>query len=175
MVFYIVETQSRNDSRGVAGKRPSCGVDEHELPAPSAHAGLGIAGIVVGNDGVDANLSRGTLLRFGNDQQSLIDLLACGHERGAVPQRPPVVLNVSNLHTVWLQSFEEADGFVEVIEILPMNDQIDRERRALLLNDSRKFDFPRMGLSSGDPVSAFFLGILEAKLNMVKTGTDELL
>src|SRR5882762_2525149 len=159
----------------MAGKCPSCGVDEHELPAPSAHAGFGVARVVVGNDRVDANLARGALLSFGDDEQRLINLLASGHQRGAVLQRPPVVLNVRNLHAVWPQSFEEANGFVEVIEILPMNDQIDRERHTLLLNDSRKFDFPRMGLSSGDPVSAFFLGILEAKLNMVKTGTDELL
>ena len=47
-------------------QRAAGGIDQQQLASPAAHAGFGKAGVVIGNDHVDADLAAQTLLGGGN-------------------------------------------------------------------------------------------------------------
>src|SRR5580658_2550477 len=51
----ILERESGNDFRSVAGKDLACGIDEHQFTAPTSHAGLGEARVVVGDYRINAD------------------------------------------------------------------------------------------------------------------------
>ena len=48
-----VELKAGDDGGGVAWESEAGGVDEHHLASPTADAGFGVAGIVVGKDGLE--------------------------------------------------------------------------------------------------------------------------
>jgi hypothetical protein len=51
-----------------------------------------------------------------------LDLLACGHQRGAVLQREAVPLRIGELEAVDGERAREGDDFVDAVEVLPMKD-----------------------------------------------------
>ena len=61
----------------MAGKNSTGGIDEHQPLAPSSHAGLGKARIVIGHHEVDADASGETFFRCGDGFGSFFEL-ACG-------------------------------------------------------------------------------------------------
>jgi hypothetical protein len=51
-----------------------------------------------------------------------------------------------------MQGFECKDHFFQVIDILPVHDQVDGEGQAMLANPRGQFKLVRVGARSGDPV-----------------------
>ena len=60
-----------------------------------------------------------------------------------------------------------------MIEILPMNHQIYRERDLVFSNLAREFDLVRVRFRPRDPVRGSFSGILKADLNMIESSIYE--
>ena len=112
----------------MAGQNFAGGIDEHQSSSPAAHAGLGILRVVIGHDGIDADASGEALLGIGDDGDRFFQLRARGQERGAVGQGPSVVLRVGDLDALGIQLLDEGDHLFEMIEILPVHDEIYGER-----------------------------------------------
>src|SRR5258708_16625391 len=53
----VFEFESGNHFRGVARKHFACGIDEHQSASPTAHAGFGKTGVIVGDYQIYANAS----------------------------------------------------------------------------------------------------------------------
>src|SRR5450631_2765150 len=78
-----------------------------------------------------------------------------------------------------MERFERGNHRLEVLDVLPVNDQIYRERDAtladLMLADPRgQFDFVSVRARSGNPVRGAFARILKAELDMVKASFHKL-
>jgi len=80
---------------------------------------------------------------------------------------------VSDLHAFWIQLFDERDHFFQMVEVLPVHDEIHGESDFVLANDARQFNLVRVDFGSGDPVCGVLAGILEAELNVIQTGGDQ--
>ena len=61
----------------------------------------------------------------------------------------------------------ERNRLFEVIKVLTMDDQVDRESDAVLTDPSREFDLVSMRLGPCDPVGALLLRVLKAELDVV--------
>jgi len=83
-----------------------------------------------------------------------------------------------------MEGFERGNHLFEVVDILPVNDQVHSERDAafaslllanlLLANPCGQFELVRMGARSGNPVRWASTRILKAELDVVEAGLDEL-
>ena len=107
-------------------------IDQHQLASPSAHAGFGEAGVVVGNDHVDADLAAQTLLGRCHHGHRAVQLRARGQQCRPVLERPAVVLRVRDLHAIGMERFERGNHFLEVFDVLPVNDEVYCECDATL-------------------------------------------
>ena len=56
----------------------------------------------------------------------------------AILQRPAVILRVGNLHPFRLQLLDELDHLLDVVEVLPMHDQVHGEGHAAAGESSRR-------------------------------------
>ena len=108
-----------------------------------------------------------------NDGNAFVQLLARGHQGGSIGERPSVVLCVRNLHPVRIQLLNKCNHLLEMIEILPMHDQIHRECNLCLSNGTRKFDLMRVRLRTRNPVRRFFARILKADLDVIESGANQ--
>ena len=70
-----------NHARRMTRQRAAGRIDQHQLPSPAAHAGLGIARVVVGHDEVDANLAGHALFGCCYDCDRAVELRA-GWQQG---------------------------------------------------------------------------------------------
>src|SRR5229473_3841146 len=59
---HVVEAHARNHACRMTRQCAAGGVDQQQLASPAAHAGLGEAGMIIGNDRVDADLAAKALL-----------------------------------------------------------------------------------------------------------------
>ena len=80
-----------------------------------------------------------------------------------------------DLHAIGLKRFERGDHLFEMIDVLPVHDQVHGEGDAVPANQLRQFEFVRMHASAGDPVRRTFFGILKAELNVIEAGVHQLL
>src|ERR1700686_1374592 len=78
-----------------------------------------------------------------------------------------------------MERFERGNHAVEVIDVLPVNDQVYGERDATLADltfadPPGQFDLVRVGACSGNPVRRALARILKAELDMVEPRFDKL-
>jgi len=128
--------------------------------------------------------------------RSSVELRARRQQRRAVLERPAVILRVRNLHAIGAEGLERGNHRFEVIDILPMNDEIYGEgdgtamgadlmlaglMRAcrmlatlMFANPRCQFEFVRVGARSGNPIGVAFARILKTELDVVKTRFHQL-
>ena len=116
-VADILEGEGRNARRRVTRHGAAVGRDDDDLAAPAAHAGLWCIGVVVGRDEVDDELPRQPGPRVGDDRDGGVELIPRRHQRGAVGERPAVILDMRDLDAAGAQfkrQFDEAPGIVNI-------------------------------------------------------------
>jgi len=79
-----------------------------------------------------------------------------------------------NFHPIGMERFERGNHFLEVIDVLPMNNQVCGERDAMRADPRGQCDFVCVRACSSNPVSRAFTRILKAELDMVKAGFHKL-
>ena len=60
-----------------------------------------------------------------------------GSRRGAIPQCPAIILGVRDLHALGRELLDEADHLIDMIDILPVHNEIDGERDLVAADDAR--------------------------------------
>ncbi len=88
--------------------------------------------------------------------------------------RPAVILHVRNFQPLCSGLLGEYDHLLQPIKIAPVNDHIYRKRDAPLANHLRDAQFERVAARTGEFVCRRLLIILEAQLDVIETGADEL-
>ena len=78
-----------------------------------------------------------------------------------------------NLDPLRGELLDEGDHLFQMIEVLPVHDQIYCERNLVPADRAREFDFVRVRLGSGNPVGSLFPRILEADLDVIEAGLDQ--
>jgi len=165
--------QTRDDRRGVARKRVAARSDEHQLAAPAAHAGFGEFGIVIRDDVFDAKFACETLLSILEEFDGLQELFASGEKQRAVGECPAVILDVRKFDAGSGRGFGKSQHFGKLIEIAPVNDEIQRESDAAGFKPAENADFMLVRMRIGDFSSDFRPGTLEAELEMVEAGGEQ--
>jgi len=172
-VLYIFKVHAGNDLRSVAGKRAAIRGDEHEFAPPATHAGLGKFRVVIGNDKFNANFAFEAFLRFLEEFDGTCELFACGEKVSAIGKSPAVILNVRKFHSTRAGGFGDGQHLWDLVDVAAMNDEIQRDRKTMLLKPFEDTKFLRMRFGVGDFSSDFFTGTLETELDVIKSSTDE--
>src|SRR5258708_28010243 len=73
-----------------------------------------------------------------------------------------------------MKRFERGNHFFEVIDVLPVDDQVCGESDAVLADPRGQFHLVRVRARSGNPVRMAFARILKTELDMVKTRFHQL-
>ena len=81
---------------------------------------------------------------------------------------------MGNLHTLWLELLNELDHLLDVVQVLPMHDQIHGESNWELANLLGKDEL--IGMTSGacDPLRRLGSRILKTQLDMVEPSVNQL-
>lgn len=91
----------------------------------------------------------------------------------AVGKSPAVVLNVGEFDARGAGGFGEGQHLWKLIEIAPMDHEIQSDRKAMAAKPIEDAEFLSVRFRVGDFLSNFFARALEAELEMVETGGDE--
>src|ERR1051326_8952334 len=97
MLTHVPELEARDDLSGVTGQHLAGRRHIERAPAPTADARVWEAGEIIGHHRVDDDLAAMRAPQPLDVTQSRLDLLTRRHQRGAVLQRPAVILDVRNL------------------------------------------------------------------------------
>ena len=111
------------------------------------------------------------LARLFDDAGRLVELLDGRHQRGAVLERPAVILDVGDLHAGGVELDRQLDHLGELMEVLAMNDGVDGERQAGARDHAGDVELLLVGvLVAGDAVGDARVAVLEADLDVVEAG-----
>lgn len=149
--------------------------DIDEALAPAAHAGFGLARVVIGRDEIDrqavAELASRGFHRVDGGQQ----LLAAGHQRSAVAQAPAVVLGVRHLDALGLPFQRQRDHPGHAFGVMAVQYRVDRQRQAAGADRGGEFAlFGQAVAVAGDAVGAGRIHVLHAQLHMFQPGRLQL-
>ena len=67
-----------------------------------------------------------------------------------------------------MQRFERGNHFLEMLDVVPVHDQVYGERDAMRANPSGQFELVRVRPRSGNPVGMAFARILKTELDMCR-------
>src|SRR5919204_5371511 len=109
MLAHVPEFEARNRLGGVTGQNLACWRHVERTAAPTAHARLWIAGVVVGHHGVDDDTAVMTRAQLLHRRGRPLDLLARWHQRGPVLERPAIILHMRNLDAARAKGEREID------------------------------------------------------------------
>ena len=158
----------------MAGHGLACRVDQHHLATPTADAGLGEAGVIVGEDGFEVDFALEALFRGLDDGNGAVDLLLGRHEQRAVLERPAVVLDVGDLKTIGVEFLGESDESLQPVEIQAVDDQVYREGERVAPEEGHEGQLEGVRAGPGDLVGGGFVDVLKAELKMFEAGVDQL-
>src|SRR5262249_19952861 len=103
-----------------------------------------------------------------------LELLPRGHQRRAIPQRPAVILDMSDLDATGVQVDRHGDEIFEVAQVLAVHDQIDGEGQTGGTDQARDLKLLCVAApESTDAVASARLAVLKAQLHMVEPGIDQ--
>jgi hypothetical protein len=111
----------------------------------------------------------------GHCFHGLLKLCPRWQQRGAIPQRPAVILRVGDLHALGRELLDESDHLLDVIDVLPVYDKIHGERDFVLADDARQFNLVRVRFGAGNPVGRALARILKADLDVIESGVNQCL
>ena len=91
----------------------------------------------------------------------------------AIGKSPAVVLHAGEFHAAGPRILHDGEHLLELVNILPMDHEIQGEADAIALEPLEDAELLLVGLGAGDVVGGFFASALEAKLKMVEAGIHE--
>ena len=158
----------------MARQRLARGRDIDRHPPPAAGAGLGIAGVIVGDHHVDDEPALETLARILDQRDRFHDLRFRRHQGGAVGERPAVILRVGDFEPARAEFERQTDEGADLMQIAAMDDRVDGQRQASVGHHRREgaLALPRTVIMT-EPVVGFLVGALEGQLRMIEPGFDE--
>ena len=106
--------------------------------------------------------------------QSLVELGARGQEIFAVGEGPAVVLDVGEFDSRGAGGFGDLEHFVDLVDVAAVDDEVQGDGDADFFQPVEDAEFLRVGFCAGDFVGGVFVGALEAELEVVEAGFDEL-
>ena len=143
--------------------------DVHELPRPTAHAGLGPARIVIGHDVVEYQAAFQLLSRALDDLGRLFELLARGQQGLPVAVGPAVILHVGDLDAVRVELQRQIDHGLQVMQVLAVHHHVQGERQACPAHELGGGDLLLVAAGvAADAVAAAGLAVLEGDLHVVQ-------
>ena len=104
----------------------------------------------------------------------LLDLRESGHQRGAILQRPAVILHVGHFEPVGVEIDRHLDDIGELVQILPVHDGVDRQRQFEFTRPLR--DFELFGMAAFEATNAIGhnrLIALKTDLHMREAGIGQ--
>ena len=174
LLLHVGELQAGNDFCGVTGKRFAARSDQHHFAAPAAHAGLRIFCVVVGDDGLDANFAAEAVFGGFDFGERLIELRARGQQSVSIGEAPTVVLHIGKFDASCARGLGDFQHFVDLIDVAAVNDEVERDGDADFFQPFEDTEFLCVGFSAGDFFGGVCVGTLEAELDVVEAGFDEL-
>ncbi len=81
-----------------------------------------------------------------------LNLLSRGQQRRAVLQGPAVILGVGDFHAFGRELLDKSDHLTQMIDVLPVHDEIHGERDLVLADEARQFNLVCVGFGAGNPV-----------------------
>ena len=138
MIAHVPEFEARNGLGGVAGQRLAGRRHIDRDPPPTAGAGLGIARVIVGDHHVDDQLALEANARRLDERDRFLDLFPRRHQRGAVGERPAVILGMRDFEPARAEFDRKIDERADLMQIGAMDDRVDGERQAGLDHISRR-------------------------------------
>ena len=104
----------------------------------------------------------------------LLDLFQRRHQRGAVLQRPAVILHIGDFEPVGIEIDRHLNDVGELMQVLPVHHGIDGQRQIKLARPSRRLDLLLVRfLQPGDAIGNDGLIALKADLHMAEPGIGE--
>ena len=102
------------------------------------------------------------------------DFLFRRHQRGAIGERPAVILGVGDFEPARAEFERQTDEGADLMQIAAMDDRVDGQRQAGLGHHRREsaLALPR-AVVMAEPVVGLFVGALEGELRMVEPGLDK--
>ena len=111
---------------------------------------------------------------FLDDAAGLLDLLQRRHQRGAVLQRPAVILHIGDFQPVGVEIDRHLDDVGQLEQVLAVHHRIDRQRQVQFARPFRDFDLLLMRvLQAGDAVGDDGLVALKTDLHMTQPGIGQ--
>ena len=173
VVADVGELEARDRRRGLARQHVAVRGDHHRRRAPAAHARLGQVLEVVGEHPEDVDLGADPLAEALDRLLRALQLLPRRHERLLVGDRPAVVLRVGQLEPLRAELERELEQLLDAIEVLAVQDAVDRQREVELLRVARGRDLLLEGPVAGDAVVVLGVRALDRDLHVVEPGRLE--
>ena len=111
---------------------------------------------------------------FLDDAAGFLDLLQRRHQRGAVLQRPAVILHIGDFQPVGIEIDRHLDDVGQLMQVLPVHHRVDGQRQIEFAGPARDFELLLVGiLQPGDAVGDDGLIALKADLHMAQPGIGQ--
>ena len=103
-----------------------------------------------------------------------VDLLFRRHQRGAVGERPAVILRMRHFEPARAKLDRKIDERGDLMNIRAMDDRVDRQRQTPLddVSSEGALSLPRAFVMT-EAIVGLLVRALEGKLRMVEAGVDE--
>ncbi len=176
LVLDVVEGEGGDGFGRMAGQDLAGWRHVQVLLAPAAHAGLGVAGVVVRHDIVDHQHALQPLLCCLDQIDRRLGLRAGRHQRRPVLERPAIILDMGDLEALGAKLDRELDDLVQMVEVLAVHHGVDGQRQADrgdLLGERQLLGMAV--LVAADPVGALGPAVLDAELEMIEPGIGQAL
>ena len=107
--------------------------------------------------------------RSFNNARCLIQLRACWQKRGAIFQRPAVILHMRHFNPRGTPGKRQINHRRQIMQILPMHHGVECQRQARFTHQPCRYLLARMRtLHAADALCALSLGILDGKLHVIE-------
>ncbi|KPM89815.1 hypothetical protein AOR11_25010, partial [Vibrio alginolyticus] len=176
-VLAYVGELNRQLARTVTRQRRAVRRDIEKQVAPAVHAGLRAFFVVIGRheDQLARMVFGGELVApLVGDALGTYQLFLARQQPGAVQLGPTIELAGGEFDEIGLEVDAQTNDLVDVVDVVPMGDEVEHHRVAVLLHCPGHFQLVGKGLfRAGEQVVHFFVGGLEADLDMVQAGLGE--
>ena len=170
--FGKVEAGDRRG--GLARERLAVRRDDDRGPPPAAHARLRQVLVVVREHPEDGDPRADALAEALHRLLAALELRARRHERPLVERRPTRSTACSRARAAARRAPPRAEDLLDPVEVLAVQDAVDREREAQLARRARGRDLLLERADAGDPVVLLGIRALDRDLDVVEPGLLQL-
>ena len=170
---HLGKIDAGEPARALAGQGGAVGGDAEKYPPPAVHARLRAIGVVVRDHVEDFHAVAMRRLVPVRDRLRAFQLLAGGKELVPVVERPAVVLRVGELHVIRPEIQRHVQNRGRVVDVVPVEHDVEHHRIALLLDRTRHLDLVGKGIRASEMVVERRVARLEADLDVVEARVPE--